>query len=265
MMKDTMKNMMKNMMKTVTTTTMNNTTTFKSNRYFMQLFVVLSCAVAISPAVHAQDAQALVQRVKSVLTKAKDYRVETTITPKIPMINVQPIQATLYFKQKDKFRFVTPGIAVLPKQGFSDVSRLLMNTEAFSAITTGKEKLKAGECVVVTLLPNEDTMDVVVAKIWVDPGSAVVHRARITTKSSGTVGIDYTYGDQIAYGLPKQVVFTVDMKKFKIPKGVATDLNRKNKDAKDKDDKKPIASGSITVDFKDYKVNKGVDDAVFSK
>lgn len=257
MIQDMMKSMIQDMIKTMTA--------FKSNRYFVQLFVALSCAVAVSPTMQAQDAQALVQRVKSVLAKAKDYRVETTITPKIPMINVQPIQATLYFKQKDKFRFVTPGIAVLPKQGFSDVSRLLMNTEAFSAITTGKEKLKAGECVVVTLLPNDDTMDVVVAKIWVDAASAVVQRARITTKSSGTVGIDYTYGDHIAYGLPKQVVFTVDMKKFKIPKGVATDLNRKNKDTKDKDDTKPIASGTITVNFKDYRVNKGVDDAVFTK
>lgn len=224
--------------------------------------LLLPLAVNASTVLRADDAQDLVRRVTGVLTKARDYRVETTITPKVPMINVQPIQATLYFKQKDKFRFVTPGIAVLPKQGFSDISRLLTNTDMFTAITTGQEKLKTGDAAVITLLPKIDSMDVVVAKLWVDVKSALVHKAQITTKSSGTVAIDYTYGTEAAYGLPRRVVFTVDMKKFKIPKGVATDLNRKNKE---KDDKKQASTGTITVDFRDYRINKGVDDAVFTK
>lgn len=223
---------------------------------------VVSCVPSASGILRADEAQDLVRRVKGVLAKAKDYRVETTITPKIPMINVQPIQATLYFKQKDRFRFVTPGIAVLPRQGFSDISRLLTNTDMFTAIATGREKLATGEASVITLLPTADTMDVVVAKVWVDPKTALVHKAQITTKSSGTVAIAYTYGAESAFGLPRRVVFTVDMKKFKIPKGVATDLNRKNKE---KDDKKPLSSGSITVDFREYRINKGVDDAVFVK
>jgi hypothetical protein len=208
------------------------------------------------------DAASLVKRITRGTASVRDYSVQTTITPKLPMINVQPLQATLYFKQKDKYRFVTPGIAVLPKQGFSDLARLLSNVDLFSPLITGKENVGGVATSVITLLPTVDTMDVVVAKLWVDPATALVHKAQITTKSSGTVGVRYAYGAESSKGLPRQVVFTVDMKKFKIPKGVATDLNRK-KSSSSKDE--PASSGTITVDFRDYRINKGVDDAVFTK
>ena len=53
-------------------------------------------------------------------------------------------------------------------------------------------------------------------------------------------------------------MFTVDIKKFKIPKSVAADIN--NTKAKEETKEK---QGRITVVMIDYLINKGVDDSVF--
>ena len=172
------------------------------------LIGVLHCNAEVSAAQN-DDAASLVKRITRGTASVRDYSVQTTITPKLPMINVQPLQATLYYKQ-----------------GFSDLARLLSNVDLFSPLITGKENVGGVATSVITLLPIVDTMDVVVAKLWVDPATALVHKAQITTKSSGTVGVRYAYGAESSKGLPRQVVFTVDMKKFKIPKGVAREMGR---------------------------------------
>jgi hypothetical protein len=50
------------------------------------------------------------------------------------------------------------------------------------------------------------------------------------------------------------------VKKFKIPKSVAADINKSKKE-KTKEKKK----GTIVINLADYIVNKGIEDAFFSK
>jgi hypothetical protein len=57
------------------------------------------------------------------------------------------------------------------------------------------------------------------------------------------------------------MVFEIDVKKFKIPKSVAADIN--NRDAKAKKDTRK--KGTITVSLSDYSVNQGLSDALFVK
>jgi hypothetical protein len=86
---------------------------------------------------------------------------------------------------------------------------------------------------------------------------ALVLQSQLTTKSQGTILIENTYGNMDQYGLPDKMVFTVDIEKFKIPKAVATDLNKSSTEkGTTKDDKK----GKITLTFRNYVINKGVNE-----
>jgi outer membrane lipoprotein-sorting protein len=59
------------------------------------------------------------------------------------------------------------------------------------------------------------------------------------------------------------MTFTVDVKKFKIPKSVAADINNSKSKTVDKtkDDKK----GKIYLTLSNYQINKGIADAIFKK
>ena len=99
-------------------------------------------------------------------------------------------------------------------------------------------------------------------KLWIDPLKDVIMKAQVTSKTNGTLDIDYFYTDQVKYGLPSKLVFTIDVKKFKLPKSVAADLHQtKKKDTGSKD----LQDGKITLTFSNYQVNKGLKTQFFKQ
>jgi hypothetical protein len=119
------------------------------------------------------------------------------------------------------------------------------------------------QTVIINVIPASDTSDLILGKLWIDNKRNVVLKSQLTTKSNGTILTEYNYGKQINYGLPDNMIFTVDVKKFKIPKSVSADINNSNSkvDDKSKDNKK----GKIYLRFSDYQINKGIADSVFKK
>lgn len=223
---------------------------------------------SIAPATIAQTsaasspADAMLQKLTQKLAKAKDYSVEANIKTDLPFIKIMPVNATLYFKQKNKFRIVSKSIAVLPRQNFQQISQLLAQPMGYTALASGSEKIGSANTTIINIIPNADTSDLVLGKLWIDGQQNLLLKSQLTTRSNGTVSTTYTYGTQAAYGLPDQLVFTVNMKKFKIPKGVATDLHTSRKaDPKEKERK----NGQIYVRLSNYQVNKGISDAFFQQ
>ncbi|WP_396195899.1 outer membrane lipoprotein carrier protein LolA, partial [Flavobacterium sp.] len=82
-------------------------------RKIAQLFVLF----ALPLLTNAQSADDIVSKVLTKLNSVKDYKVSATIKANIPMIKILPNEATIYFKQKDKFKVESKGITILPKQG----------------------------------------------------------------------------------------------------------------------------------------------------
>jgi hypothetical protein len=72
------------------------------------------------------------------------------------------------------------------------------------------------------------------------------------------VKIKYAYREQIAYGLPSSIIFTVDVKEFKMPKSMTSNIHRSGGKKPDK-----RKSGTISVSISNYKVNQGVSDKIF--
>ena len=126
----------------------------------------------------------------------------------------------------------------------------------------GKEMLGASQAFIINIIPITDTSDLILAKLWIDEKESVILKSALTTKSSGTILTDYTYGAQKAYGLPDKLLFTVDIKKFKIPKSVAADINN---EAKEEDKSKEKKKGQILITLTNYQINKGIPDSVFKK
>lgn len=206
------------------------------------------------------------QELRSVyqkLIKVKDYTVDANIKADIPLIRILPANATIYFKQPDKFKVDSKGIAIMPRQGFSDLSRIIKDTNSYTAVYTGKETIGNLQGTIISLIPSIDTGDLILAKFWIDASRNLVLKSQLTTRSTGTMLIEYFYGTQAAVGLPDKMIFTVDVKKFKVPKAIATDIQNGDKTPKGKE--KESKKGTIIIELKNYRINQGLKDAFFKQ
>ena len=194
--------------------------------------------------------------------KAKDYSVQANVKVDIPFIRMMPIDAKIYFKQKDKFKVESKSIAIIPRQGFDQASKMLADTNSFTAVMQGTEMIAGISTNIINIIPLSDTSDLILGKLWIDAKQQLIVKSQLTTKSNGTILMEYIYGTQLEYGLPDKMIFSVDIKKFKMPKTVTADMNN-NEDKKDKP--KENKKGMIFITLTNYQINKGVSDSIFKK
>jgi hypothetical protein len=226
--------------------------------------ILVFLAALISVQLYSQNnANTLLNGVYKKLQSANDYSVQAHIKVDMPFISILPVNVKIYFKQKDKFKVESKSIAVVPRQGFNQIAKVMADTNSFTAIVQGEEKIGTVQTTIVNVIPLSDTSDVILGKFWIEPQQKVILKSQLTTRTNGTIVTEFTYGNQVAYGLPDKMIFSVDVKKFKIPKKAIANSNNSNaeKNVKDKEKKQ----GKIFITLTNYQVNKGIDDGVFKK
>jgi len=199
----------------------------------------------------AQQPEALFGQLVQKFKKVNHYEVVAQIKPNIPMIRILPVKAKIQFQYPNTYKIQSTGISILPKNGFSELPQLFSKPNQFTVIGSGQESLIGVNTTVLTLLPLDNDGDLVLAKIWVDAANLLVLKSLITSKTNGSITSTFQYDSEKSWGLPAQMTFFMDVKKFKIPKGLATDINRTTKVT---DDKQP--KGKIEIVFSKYKVNE---------
>ncbi len=227
---------------------------------FIFVFIIGSAEAA-----RAQNTTAnqVLNKVYTQLQKAKDYKVNANIKVDLPFIKMLPINATIYVKQPNKFKVTSKSIAVVPRQGFDQLNKILSDSNQFTAIIQANELVGKVSTQLISLIPLGETDDLILAKLWVDIKQNLILKSVLTTKSNGTILTEYSYGTYANYGLPSAMIFTVDIKKFKIPKAIVADINTNTQQQNDKD--KKSKKGKIIITLLDYSVNKGIDDKLFTK
>jgi hypothetical protein len=233
----------------------------KNKVHIIIFFVLISFSNSLSA--QTKTAKQILNAVYSKMMIAKDYSVQANIKVDLPFVKMLPIDAKIFFKQKDKFKVESKSIAIVPRQGFDQITKMLNDTSGFDALISGEELIAGSQATIINVIPQSDTSDLILGKLWIDVKKNVVLKSQLTTKSNGTILTEYTYGTQLSYGLPDMMTFTVDVKKFKIPKGVTADINNTKTSVDDK--KKDNKKGKIFIKLTNYQINKGIPDAVFKK
>lgn len=226
------------------------------------LFLLIFGCFVVSSGISQSSPEALelIRAVNTRFNKVKDYTADAQIDTRISFLNILPQRATVYYKKPDKFRLKSKGIAVLPKQDFGSLFQLTSDEKSFVAYATGQEVIRQRPVTAVNVIPVADTGDLVLAKIWIDKERSLVMRSQLTTRANGTLLIDYEFGPYADYALPDRTTFTIEVKKFKIPRAVSADINAKSKQVPPGKEPK---TGQIEIRFSNYVLNKGLSDAVF--
>nr|MBK9652711.1 hypothetical protein [Bacteroidota bacterium] len=224
------------------------------------IFVLCCCATLLLQNAHGQDGATLLKSAEKKFNAVKNYKAEVNIKTDVSFIKIVPVNAFIYYKQPDKMHIESKGIAILPKQGPDFLFATLLNSENFIAVDMGTQLYNNIILKIIKLLPKSDTSDLVLGTVWIDASTLLIYKTQVTTKSRGTVDLEFTYGKYANYLLPDKVVFEMDVNKFKIPKAIAADYEssaQKQKNAKQ------AKRGKVTITYKTYILNNGIDDSVF--
>jgi hypothetical protein len=193
---------------------------------------------------------------------ARDYSVNAVVRVDMPFINILPNKAVIFFKQKNMLKVESKGISIIPKQGFNQLNYMLNDSSQYVCVDQGYGLINGTKVAIVNVLPVSDTSDLILGKLWIDPKREVIFRTQLTTRSNGTILVDYNYGSQLKYGLPDRLEFTLDMKKFKLPKVLGADINSSQSAGTEQ---KTTKKGKVYITLSGYKINMGIPDNFFTK
>jgi outer membrane lipoprotein-sorting protein len=213
----------------------------------------------------ATDATSLFETLRTKVLLVKDYTAEVKMKINVNYMKIPPLAGTLYYKSPDKMRLERHGgLSILPKKNINLTLRNLIPAGNVMVIDVGNTTIGNRQVRILKVVPEDDDNGIVLTKIWIDEADMVAVRTETTTRNDGTIIMDLEYAKYIPYSLPDKVTIHLDLKGYKLPKGVTMDYDdlpeaKAIKDAKDAKNQK----GTIQISYLNYEINKGINDKVF--
>lgn len=226
-------------------------------------FLIVITAVLLYSAAAAQDATALVQKVKAKLEKVNDYEAAGKMKTNVTFLKVPVATVKIFYKKPNRLKIKNDkGISFVPKGAVNINLNNIISSEKYTVLDAGTDKINGTAVRVVKLLPDDDNAEVVLSTLYIDEANAVIKKAKTTTRENGSYELEMTYSKHLEYGLPDKIIFSFNTKDYKLPKGVTFDFDdgTDNKKAAGKAKNK---KGRAEITINSYSINKGIADAVF--
>jgi outer membrane lipoprotein-sorting protein len=210
----------------------------------------------------AQTAEEIIQKIKAKIDKVNDYEATGTLKTNVVFIKVPVASVKVYFKKPDQLKIKNEsGISFVPRGSVNiNLGNIFTKTGSYDIVDVGKEG--GSGLHIIKLLPKDEDADVILSTLYIDEKEMLVKRAKTTTRENGTYELEMSYGKYAEYGLADKVIFSFNIKEYKLPKGVTFDYDDgfgKKKNTEMPGDNK----GKVEISYSEYKLNKGVPDSVF--
>ena len=227
-----------------------------------KIIIVCISLIVLSFSVNAQDADALVKKVKAKLEQVNDYVAEGKMKTDVAFIKAPVGKVKVYYQKPNKLKLVKEkGISILPKGGVSINSSSVLGLTNYTAIDAGEQVFNGTRVKVIKLLPLDEASDIVITTLYIDEAALLIKKSATTTKENGSFEMEMYYGNYANLGLPDKMIFSFNVKDYKMPKGVTLDFD---------DDMKPEEKlklkkkkGRVEFIYTNYIINKRIDAAIF--
>jgi len=228
-------------------------------RRYALLLILTSCTAS-----YAAEASALFESLRRKVLTVHDYTANVKMNINVTYMRIPQLSGTLYYKAPDKMRLERHGgLSLLPKKNINLTLSNLIPTGNVTVIEVGEAMLGNKKVRVLKVIPEDETSEIILAKLWVDEKDLVALRTETTTRNDGTVTMDMEYAAYTAYCLPDKVTIYMDLKGYKLPKGVTMDYN--NETAPPAATDKKSRKGTIKITYLKYSINTGLADNIFTK
>lgn len=236
----------------------------------MKLFKLLMITICFFAVKNLQakrlDADALYEKLQTRLSAVSDYVADVQVKIDVSFMKVPPLDGKLYFKAPNKMKFERgKGISILPKKNVNLTLNSMLPVGEATVIDAGTSNIDGKEVRIIKVVPNADAGDIILTKIWVDETRNLALRTESTTRDNGTVKMDLSFGKYIDRGLPDKVTVHLDVKEYKLPKGVTMDYETSTTETHKKTNANKSKKGTIEIFYLNYKVNQGLSDGLFDE
>lgn len=206
---------------------------------------MLCASLLVVGAVHAAqpDARQILARASRHYDAVRDYTVDARIAFNSPAVHVPQMDMKIYFKAPDKLHVEsTDGFAMFPKQGVifgNPVRELRKGTE----LSMRSDRLRGVDCYVIrsNFLKKGQTTQ---STVWIDKKDSLVRQISTNPNEGPEAQVRMEYSRVNGkYWLPSKTLATVSLPR--VPGA------------------KPGPSTTVTFNFANYQVNKGLSDKIF--
>ncbi len=222
------------------------------------IFFIVFCNIIVSAS--GDKAESILEKVRAYASKVHDCQATVQIVPKIEAFKIPNTKATIFYKDPEKFKIKTDGMAFFPKTGFPFPPTAFLKKK-FTVIQEPDESVEKNACYVLKLIPSGEKSEIVLSTIWVDKQNYLIRKIESVTKLKGTFTILLKYDNNSAaqYGLPSTAIYSFDMSSGENPAPDKSDIDANS------GKKKKFSNGTVYAYFSDYKINEGVDDSIFNE
>lgn len=224
----------------------------------------LCIIIAITFSAKAQEADALIQKLKIKMEQVNNYEASGKMKTNVSFLKVPESVVKVYFKKPDKIKIRNEkGISFVPKGAININLNNILSGSSYTILDAGTDQIGLVKVRVVKLLPKDDNADVVLSTLYIDETNLVIKKAKTTTRENGSYQLEMMYSRYSAYGLPDKIIFTFNTKDYKLPKGVTFDFDDGTAVKKPVTDNTKKNIGMAEIIFDSYSINKGIADEVF--
>ena len=220
--------------------------------FFLLIFVIGLYAQQVNP-------DEVLDRVKAKLNLVNDYKVYATVKVDVNFLKVPDSKVTIFFKKPDKVKMESDGFALLPRQSFNFSPAMLLKDD-YTAVYAKEDTVDGSAVHLIKILPMSDSTDIILSNLWIDKNENIVRKIETSTKKTGTVTINLKYDDQIKLALPSELKISFNIDGIDLPAEMNTQEGSNNKSKKN-----TKMSGTVTITYTNYIVNKGIDDKIFEE
>lgn len=210
----------------------------------------------------AQDAAALLEKVKFKINQVEDYQATGTIKTDVVFMKVPVAPIESYYVKPDRFKLKrSNGVSLLPKgEAGINISSLILAGD-YTVLDAGTAVVNKEKLSVLKLIPNAAESGIILTTLWIDAGRQVIRKASTTTRENGTFDLEMEYGKYAAWGLPDKVVFFFNTKDYKLPKGITFEYDDGSKRLELPKNNK----GSVAIAYRSYQINQGKGKLAFAE
>ncbi|MBU0710893.1 hypothetical protein KJ762_01230 [bacterium] len=207
------------------------------------------------------DSNYILKKVQSRLDPVSDYSASVNVDVDIPNLRMPAKELQIYYKRPDKFKVRASGFAIIPKIGFipSQTDLLSKNSTIELRSTPDQNDSKS---YILDLRPTDSPVDMVTT-IWVNAKRWTIEKVLVNVPDRGESVITIQYVDVNGIWLPDTTTVYLNMMRS-IPEMRRPTVENPVGFAGDKSGNEPM-SGTISIRFKDYRLNQGLKDKLFEE
>jgi hypothetical protein len=226
----------------------------------LQLILMILLLGGLMP-LQAQDAEALLRKVKAKMDQVKDYKAAGSLKTDVVFLKIPVSKVQVFYKNPDRFKIIRDGgVSLLPKGGISVNLNALMASGQFATVPAGEAMVGGKLMKVIKMLPLQEGADVILSTLYIDEQALLIRKSVTTTRENGTYEMEMSYGKYSAYGLPDKVVVSFDTRDYKLPKGVTFEYDAGETPKQNELQNK---KGRVEITYASYQINTGLKEALF--